>query len=71
MVFSLPSVKDHASPPFFLEPFPKALLENVDIDKDNLDKRRVQKTYSEKVWSFAKPGGGGVSEGGEKTKLLF
>ena len=25
----------------------------------------------EKVWSFAKPGGEGVSEGGEKTKLLF
>ena len=31
----------------------------------------LKKTYSEKVWSFAKPGGGGVSEGGEKTKLLF
>ena len=34
------------------------------------NKGRVKKN-SEKVWSFAKPGGGGVSEGGEKTKLLF
>ena len=24
-----------------------------------------------KVWSFAIPGGGGVSEGSEKTTLLF
>ena len=24
-----------------------------------------------KEWSFAKPGGGGASEGGEKTKLLL
>ena len=29
------------------------------------------KKKTEKVWSFTKPGGGGVSEGGEKTKLLF
>ena len=31
------------------------------------------KKKSEKVWSFAKPGGGGggVSKGGEKTKMLF
>ena len=28
-----------------------------------------KKTYWGKVWSFAKPGG--VSGGGEKTKLLF
>ena len=29
-----------------------------------------KKKKREKVWSFAKPGGG-VSGGGEKTKLLF
>ena len=29
------------------------------------------KKKSEKVWSFAKPGGEGFSEGGKKTKLLF
>ena len=32
---------------------------------------KVSKKKLEKVWSFAKPVGGGVSEGGEKTKLLF
>ena len=30
-----------------------------------------KKKKREKVWSFAKPGAGGVSGGGEKTKLLF
>ena len=34
------------------------------------DTGRVQKKNWGKVWSFAKPGGG-VSEGGQKTKLLF
>ena len=31
----------------------------------------LKKTYSEKVWSFAKPGGGGVSEGGKKPNCFF
>ena len=30
----------------------------------------ARKKNPEKLWSFAKPGGG-VSGGGEKTKLLF
>ena len=36
----------------------------------DIAKGRFQ-TNLEKVWSFAKPGAGGVSEGGEKNKLLF
>ena len=34
-------------------------------------KGKVQKKKREKVWSFAKPGRGGVSEGGKKPNCFF
>ena len=33
--------------------------------------REGLKKNQKKVWSFAKPGGGGVSEGGEKKQTAF
>ena len=44
-------------------------LNNLTTELTKVLREGFQKK-SEKVWSFAKPGGG-VSEGGEKTKLLF
>ena len=45
-------------------------FKNVVFDK-LVGLREGFKKKSEKVWSFSEPGGGGVSEGGKKTKLLF
>ena len=36
-----------------------------------MSKGRVHKKKPEKVWSFAKPGGGGVSEGSKMPNLYF
>ena len=48
--------KDHTSD-FFPATFPA--------------KGRVQKKNAAKVWSFTKPGGGGVSEGNKKPNPFF
>ena len=54
--------------PTLTTPCPK--VKKDEKDAKNKTREGFKKTYSEKVWVFAKPGGG-VSEGGEKTKLLF
>ena len=45
----------------------------MDSNKGRGPGKKTEEVFflQKKVWSFAKLGGGGVSEGGEKTKLLF
>ena len=48
---------------------------NFDFEQNlrraGVSKGRVHKKKTEKVWSFAKPGGGGVSEGSKMPNLYF